>query len=276
MYFVSDIKKLSSSTIIRVVLGAMLIIAIVDPISVYWQASAYPDFFIQIGEHPYQYWLLINSAGWGNQVYNTLFWTFPVLLTGMVYYTEHNTSVQKFLVVRGSIHKYLRAKILSTFIFTFVSFGVILLINLAVTYLVFPNNAELTLQYQYIIPSNGSFAAIIYYLSPALLAMLYSLLNALTIAVFSVITLSFHMVFSFKNKYIAIACPVIIYYAITFIFDSIPDLLTHNIRIIIQPLAASGLTRIITFEDLFITISCWFLVAIGTSVLGFVKNKDIL
>ena len=276
MYFVHDIKKLCRSRIEIVMLSALLLVCVIDPISVYWQAAKYPGFFEQIGKNPFQYWLLMNSAGWGNQVYNTLFWVFPVLSTGLVYYYERNSSMSKSLIVRDSRRGYFSANLTSCFLFTFLSFSAVLLINIAVTYIAFPSDAPLTGQYQYLVPTEGGFAAAIYGSSPLLMAVIYSLLNSLTIAVFSVISLSLHMLVGFKNKYIAIVGPIVLYYAINFLMDSVPGLHTHNIRLIIQPRAASGMSDIITFVDLAATLLAWITAGLVLSVAAICNKKDII
>lgn len=102
MYFISDIKKMLSSRIVQITFIFLLVTMLADPISVLIHARRYTGFFENIGANPFQFWLLMNSASWGNKVYNILFWVIPVLATGMIYYNEQSSSMSKFLVVRKS------------------------------------------------------------------------------------------------------------------------------------------------------------------------------
>ena len=84
MYFISDIKKMLSSRIVQITFIFLLVTMLADPISVLIHARRYTGFFENIGANPFQFWLLMNSASWGNKVYNILFWVIPVLATGML------------------------------------------------------------------------------------------------------------------------------------------------------------------------------------------------
>lgn len=79
MYFISDIKKMLSSRIVQITFIFLLVTMLADPISVLIHARRYTGFFENIGANPFQFWLLMNSASWGNKVYNILFWVIPVL-----------------------------------------------------------------------------------------------------------------------------------------------------------------------------------------------------
>mgnify|MGYP004444980339 FL=1 len=83
MYFISDIKKMLSSRIVQITFIFLLVTMLADPISVLIHARRYTGFFENIGANPFQFWLLMNSASWGNKVYNILFWVIPVLATIM-------------------------------------------------------------------------------------------------------------------------------------------------------------------------------------------------
>lgn len=118
MYFISDIKKMLSSRIVQITFIFLLVTMLADPISVLIHARRYTGFFENIGANPFQFWLLMNSASWGNKVYNILFWVIPVLATGMIYYNEQSSSMSKFLVVRKSKLRYMLSKVISVFSFT--------------------------------------------------------------------------------------------------------------------------------------------------------------
>lgn len=73
-----------------------------------------------------------------------------------------------------------------------------------------------------------------------------------------------------------IVIPVILLYAITFAFDSVPLLLPYDIRIIIQPRSANAITEIVTKKDFEITFCAWIVADSFLTLIGLARNKDIL
>ena len=276
MYFVSDIKKMLTNRIVQIIFIGMLIVMMLDPISVTLYAQKYAGFYEHIGANPFQFWLLMNSASWGNQVYNILFWVFPVLLTGMIYHVEQRTSMAKFLIIRKNKREYMISKIASTFVFVFIFFLLLLVINLIITFNIFSQDAPITEQYQQLVPNENTMGYILYQISPLFMAVVYTFFNALTIAIFSVFAVALQMIIKFKNRYIAIAVPVVTLYTITFIFDSVPQLLPYDIRIIIQPRSASAISELVTGRDIFLTFGIWLAVDIVLVIIGLIRNRDIL
>ena len=122
MYFLSDIKKIISNKVVIIISILLTTIMVLDPISVYWQAEQYQNFFNEIGSNPFQFWLLINTAGWGNTVYNVIFWALPMIIVACVYQYEQNSSVSMLLMVRKSKTKYFLSKAVSVFIITLLLF----------------------------------------------------------------------------------------------------------------------------------------------------------
>ena len=165
MYFISDIKKMLSSRIVQITFIFLLVTMLADPISVLIHARRYTGFFENIGANPFQFWLLMNSASWGNKVYNILFWVIPVLATGMIYYNEQSSSMSKFLVVRKSKLRYMLSKVISVFSFTFVFCMFLLSLNLLLTFLIFDVRAPFTEQYQRLVPNAGTFGYTLYQIS---------------------------------------------------------------------------------------------------------------
>lgn len=78
------------------------------------------------------------------------------------------------------------------------------------------------------------------------------------------------------DMYVAIVIPVILLYAITFAFDSVPLLLPYDIRIIIQPRSANAITEIVTKQDFEITFCAWIVADSFLTLIGLARNKDIL
>ena len=276
MYFISDIKKMLSSRIVQITFAILLVTMLADPVSVLIHAKRYTGFSENIGANPFQFWLLMNSASWGNKVYNMLFWVIPVLATGMIYYKEQSSSMSKFLVVRDSKLHYMLSKVTSTFLFTFVFCLFLLSLNLLVTFLLFDVRAPFTEQYQRLVPNAGTLGYTLYQISPLFMAVAYSVFNSLALALFAVFALAIQMVVNFKNQYVALVIPVILLYAITFAFDSVPLLLPYDIRIIIQPRSSNAITEIVTKQDFEITFCAWIVADSLLTLIGLAKNKDVL
>lgn len=265
-----------SSRIVQITFIFLLVTMLADPISVLIHARRYTGFFENIGANPFQFWLLMNSASWGNKVYNMLFWVIPVLATGMIYYNEQSSSMSKFLVVRKSKLRYMLSKVISVFSFTFVFCMFLLSLNLLLTFLIFDVRAPFTEQYQRLVPNAGTFGYTLYQISPLLMAVVYSFFNSLALALFAVFALAIQMIVKFNNQYVAIVIPVILLYAITFAFDSVPLLLPYDIRIIIQPRSANAITEIVTKQDFEITFCAWIVADSFLTLIGLARNKDIL
>lgn len=276
MYIISDIKKVIFNRITIIVMFLLLAIMIIDPISVYWQAAQYPGFFEEIGSNPFQYWLLMNSAGWGNTVFNIVFWALPMFIVCALYYFEQKSSMAMFLMVRKSKISYYTSKFIVAFSSTFIIFASLLLINVLVTYSIFPNQNSFSQQYSFYVPTNGTFAFELYSISPIFMAIIYCLLNAMALAVVSVFYLGIHMLVKFKNQYVAIVVPIVTVYTITFLFDSFIPLWRFNLSLFIQPLASSALTEIITGSDILVTVAIWVLFDVLLLAIGMIKNRDVL
>lgn len=275
-YIMSDIKKMFRSRITQVLFLIILVVMVFDPISVIWEQCRHPEVYQIIGFNSFQYWLLMHSSSWGSQVYNTLFWVFPVLTTGLIYLYEQKSSMAQFLIIRNSKYKYLFSKVYSTFLFVFIFYMLLLSINLVVTFLFLSIDAPITEQYQRLIPNMGTLGYILYKSSPITMAVAYSFFNSIAIAIFSVFILAMQMILKFKNRYIAIVAPVILLYTITYIFDSVEMLLPYDIKIIIQPRSSNAISSLVTGQHFLITFGAWLLIDFVLVVIGIMRNKDIL
>ena len=110
--------------------------------------------------------------------------------------------------------------------------GNLIALNLLLTFLIFDVRAPFTEQYQRLVPNAGTFGYTLYQISPLLMAVVYSFFNSLALALFAVFALAIQMIVKFKNQYVAIVIPVILLYAITFAFDSVPLLLPYDLSLI--------------------------------------------
>lgn len=273
-YFKIDINRLITSKILIAVVMLLLAIAIIDPITVSMHFSKYIDSAERIGQNPFQFWMLMNSVSWGNNLYNIMFWILATLLTGLIYYEDKNTSMYMYQIIRKGKSKYLISKFFSTALFSFILMLVVLEINILATYMLFPDTTVMTEYYYNLVPHEGSFVYEAFLSHPMNMIQIYTFLNALAMSLFVVFSLCINMLFNFSNRYVALLIPVITLYGITFIFDSYPELFQYNIRMILQPRAVSALSTIITWEDVYVVFGGWMLVNLILISVIFFKLRD--
>lgn len=276
-YFISDVKKLYKSRMVQLALLLLGIVAVADPLFVRFVYGKQPGFFEQVGANPFQFWLLMNSSGWGHTVYRTLLFVFPVLSTGLIFFYERQSSIYELLVSRKSRIQYLSSKAIAVFVTAFLNFALILGLNLVVTNLCFSAAAPLTEQYNYLIPKTGSFAEVFYQISPLAMEMAYVLLNALALALLAVLALGIQMAFRFPNHYIAFLVPFVVLYAVNYAEGLLlANQMQYNLSVIIQPRAASSLSVCITTADLLLVFGSLFAVVAAVLLIGFKRNRDVL
>lgn len=276
-YFIADVKRIYKSRMVQLTLLLMGIIAVADPLFVRFVYGRHPGFFEQVGANPFQFWLLMNSSGWGHTVYRTLLFIFPVLSTGLIFFHERHSSMYELMVLRKSRTQYLFSKVISVFLTAFFNFLLIFCLNLAVTHLCFSADAPLTEQYVRLIPDTGTFAELLYQISPFMMEVGYIVLNALAIALLSVFALGIHMIAKFQNRYVAFFVPFIILYATNyaeglFLINQMQFILS----IILQPKAASALTACITATDVLLIYLFLLLVDVVVLMVGFKRNREAL
>lgn len=274
-YLRIEYKRLAKNKLIVAAYVAILFVMVADPISVYWHAKNIPDFSSTIGVHPYQYWILINSAGWGNTIYNSLLWILPMLLTGFTLYDDTSSSVKCFSIIRKNRTSYLFSKVVSVSSFSFFFVLSFLLVNLLVTYLVFPIYAFKTEQFYFYVPNVDSFSYFFYKASPIMMGIAYSLLNALAVSLLTVFCVGMHMCFDFPHKYVAAIVPIIMIYGCCFLLDSSASLMYINIRTVIQPLAAAMLIQPITWTKLLLAYGLWMVLDFLLLMFGLKKSGDV-
>lgn len=66
----------------------------------------------------------------GSTIFNTLYWLFPVLLTGLVFFDESKTAIYGIIITKKKRCVYLCSKALSVFFVSFVSTLLLFLLNL--------------------------------------------------------------------------------------------------------------------------------------------------
>ena len=79
------------------------------------------------------WWLFMNRTT-GSTIFNTLYWLFPVLLTGLVFFDESKTAIYGIIITKKKRWVYFCSKALSVFFVSFVSTLFLFLINLFLVY----------------------------------------------------------------------------------------------------------------------------------------------
>lgn len=257
-----DIKKLYKSKLVLTALILLLVMAVIDPLTMH-------QTYRKMG-NPFMWWMFM-CRGNGGTIYHRLFWIFPTLLTGAVFVDERSTAVCGILLTKQSRSRYFFSKAWSAFaVALFSSLGFFLL-NLGLVYLVCPTNMEIS---DYLIPKEGSLAAWLYAKSPLMMAVAYNLMGALAMALLTVLYQQIQMILRLKNKYVALIAPVLLLHVLDYIVEL--SSMGYSLEILLQPVAASALTMILS--------SKYFIQVFGTLVLADIvlypiavrRNRDIL
>ena len=274
------IKELSKKNIAQITLIVFLLVSVLDPLSVALQNIMLDGALLEgpgaPGKNPFQFWLLMNSVSWGHQVYHTLLWIIPVLLTGMVFFQEQKSAMLTCQIVRMGRRDYFSSKIIATGVFSFVSILVILSASLLVTCLVFRDWGVHSTYYEGILPQVGTFADALYQVSPLCMMFGYTVLNAAALALLALFALAVQMVFRFPNIYVAIIVPVVILYLVSFGMEASPALHHYSMRFLLQPMAATALEATLTPQDLAITFGGWAAVDAGLLFLGVRRHQEVV
>ena len=260
---VTDIKKLFGNKMFLIALAALFFSAIYDPL--FMGRTTYKYY-----ENPFMWWMFMKTSG--SMIYNTLFWIFPVFLTGLVFFDEKNSALYGILISKENRILYFVSKVVSVFCVIFVCTLIIFLINLSLIYGFCPDKMSIE---KYLIPQDGSFAFIFFQESPLLMAFVYNILHALAMALLTTLYLCIHMVFQFRNKYIAVLVPVLLMYVIDFAVQATGHM-EYSLTILLQPMAAMASTKILGIEQLtHVFISLTVFVLIGFMI-GIKRNRDVL
>lgn len=274
-YFYSDVKRLYKSNVVQLSLLLMAILAVADPLYVRLAHANSSDFANSIGVNQFQFWLLMNSSGWGHSFYRTLLFLFPVLSTGMLFFFEQSSSVLPMKIARKSRWQYLWSKVGSVFFTTFFNFFCLFVLNLIVTGCCFSLDAPMTEQYHFCVPKAGSFAYGLYQLGPVATEVAYGALNALAIALMSVMVVGVQMACKFHNFYLAFLVPFVLIRAWSYTENFfLPT--QYRFATVIQPRAASALSANISFSNLLVSFGILTAAAALAVLAGIYRSKETL
>ena len=262
-YLFTDIKKLYRNKLVILALAILLIVAVIDPITMRQE-------YAQFG-NPFMWWLFMNR-GAGSTIFNALRWLFPALLTGLVFFDERKTAIYGVLITKKRRSTYFVSKAVSLFIFTFVSLLCIFLLNLLLVHIACPSTMAIE---EYLIPKAGTFAAYFFSESPLCMALFYNVLHALSMALLAVLYLGIHMIMKSKNKYLAFILPPLLMYALDYVTQiAIGD--EYSMTYILQPVAASAGTAIVSSSNLVIVFAVLILMDMVCFFVGSGRNRDVI
>lgn len=235
-YFWIDVKKLYRSRLVLLALIVLFVIAVIDPITMQ-SHFAYQS-------NPFMWWLFMNRTT-GSTIFNTLYWLFPVLLTGLVFFDESKTAIYGIIITKKKRCVYLCSKALSVFFVSFVSTLFLFLLNLFLVYVTCPSSMELS---ETMIPHTGTFSALLFQKSPFYEAVTYVILHAFALSLLTVLYLAIQMIVKAKNKYMAFILPPIIMYVLDYLTQTAAQ--TYSVTMALQPMVARATSFVITIEDI--------------------------
>ena len=262
-YLFMDIKKLYRNKLVILALAILLVVTVIDPITMRQE-------YAQFG-NPFMWWLFMNR-GAGSTIFNALRWLFPVLLTGLVFFDERRTAIYGILITKKKRSTYFVSKVMSVFLVTFVSLLFLFLLNLLLVYIACPSTMAIE---EYLIPKAGTFAAYFFSKSPLCMALFYNVLHALAMALLAVLYLDIHMIMKSKNKYLAFIFPPLLMYALDYVTQiAIGD--EYSLTYILQPVAASAGTAIVSSSNLIVIFATLVLMDIVCFSVGSERNRDVI
>ena len=261
-YFWIDVKKLYRSRLVLLALIILLVIAVIDPITMQ-SHFAYQS-------NPFMWWLFMNRTT-GSTIFNTLYWLFPVLLTGLVFFDESKTAIYGIIITKKKRWVYFCSKALSVFFVSFVSTLFLFLLNLFLVYVTCPSSMELS---KTMIPHMGTFSALLFQKSPLYEAVTYVILHAFALSLLTVLYLAIQMIVKAKNKYMAFILPPIIMYVLDYLTQTAAQ--TYSVTMALQPMVARATSFVITIENIAIIFGALLAIDIVCLFIGNRRNRDVI
>lgn len=257
-----DVKKLYRSRLVLLALIILLVIAVIDPITMQ-SHFAYQS-------NPFMWWLFMNRTT-GSTIFNTLYWLFPVLLTGLVFFDESKTAIYGIIITKKKRWVYFCSKALSVFFVSFVSTLFLFLLNLFLVYVTCPSSMELS---ETMIPHMGTFSALLFQKSPLYEAVTYVILHAFALSLLTVLYLAIQMIVKAKNKYMAFILPPIIMYVLDYLTQTAAQ--TYSVTMALQPMVARATSFVITIENIAIIFGALLAIDIVCLFIGNRRNRDVI
>ena len=268
-YFISDIKKMYKSRLVQVQLVILMVLMLWPVIDILYTTTG-PT---QISLSPFVCWFLIAHHA-SNTTFHTLYWAFPLLSTGMLFFYEERSSVKDLLVIRKGWRSYYLSKAAVTFVTTFVNFFVAFTVNFLLVYAVlFRFISKVDEQLLYRFPKEGMFSYPVFEHSQIAYIFFYIFLNSLAMALYAMLVFAFHAIVKLKNQYVVMVSSVLGLYVLHYL-NALNTSNVMNLDVILQPLSASALTSIIETEDVISIFRLFILIVLTLIVVGYLRNRE--
>lgn len=269
-YLKYDIQQLTKRNTSRYFYIILIIISIIDVIWTYVNQSRFFNDTSQISSNWYVF--LENSESLVRGFYFVFIPILAILPFGLQYYDEKNSKYKEYLISKGSRKSYYLSKFIISFVSGFITIFIFLIVNYIIVHLIYPNN--FILGGTFLEPDSGAFLEKIFYSNVHLYEFIYIVINSLIAGILSLLSLSLCMLFNYKNGFLVIAVPFIIYIVqsvVLFFFNP-----HYDINQIIQPATRYGFTNPITSNNIITILFIWFISSAIFFVIGYKKESDIL
>jgi hypothetical protein len=269
-YLSYDLKQIFKRKATKFFFIILLIITIADTFYTLWTQS---KFFMSISEMSATWYVhLENSDSIIRGFYFSFMPIFAALPFGAQYYYEKDSDYRKYLISRGNRRSYFLSKYVMSFIAGFVTIFIFLIINYILVHLIYPNN--FMLGGTFLKPDSGAFLESLFYKNVHLYEFFYIIINSIVGGIISLLSLSLCMLFNYKNVFLVIAVPFIIYTIQSVLFFFINP--HYDIMQVIQPHTRFALVNPINTYHVVISIMMWFILANLFFLIGYRKERDIL
>lgn len=269
-YLKYDINQLIKRNTTKYFYIFLIIITILDAISTYFTQSR---FFQNTSEMSVNWYVFLdNGASIERSFYFVFMPILAVLPFGLQYYYEKSSNYREYLIVRGNRGSYYLSKFIMSFMVGFFTIFILLISNYIIVHIIYPNNC--VIGGIFLNPDSGAFIENIFYSNVNLYQFIYIIINSLVGGILSLLSLSLCMTFYYKNQFLVIAVPFIIFTiqsVVLFFFN-----IHYDIMHIIQPATRYALVDPITNNNVTITLLLWFMVAFIFFFIGYRKERDIL
>lgn len=274
-YFITDIKSMVRSTSFRIFFLVSAVVMILDPVTMYFVLGNSKGYFEELGTNFYRHWILMNYS-WGNKLFCSLFFAIPCILTGLIYYQEQKSSVRDLLVTRGTWKQYFLSKVFAQVLTAFFALLLLFAINGIVTGIFFPVNGPLIMDQLDITPIKESFAYPLFVKNPMLVVVAYWFLVAFALALLSLNAMAMSALIRFKNIYLALLAPFVVYSVASPQVDKYMDW-KYSLLVMMQPSATWGATELHTnWYDWGVIFGVLILADVVLLALGYRKGRESL
>lgn len=272
-YFITDIKSMVRSTSFQLLFFVSAVVMILDPITMYFVLGNSKGYFEELGTNFYRHWILMNYS-WGNRLFCSLFFAIPCILPGLVYYHEQKSSVRDLLVTRGTWKQYFLSKVFAQILTAFFTLLLLFVINGIVTGIFFPVNGPLIMDQVDITPIKESFAYSLFVKSPMLVVLIYWFLVAAALALLSLNTMAILSVIHFKNIYLTLLVPFVVYTLGDMLISKYIDW-KYSLLIMMQPSATWSVTDLYTsWSNWGVIFGVLILADVVLLLIGYRKGKE--